>query len=151
MPQGYHTPPQKTSGEFDAKAVSACPRSAFGVQWRVAGSPPAFAMLTLSSPTTLSALLDDAAPEGLRLPDALRGASVPRVCADARSIGPGDLFLAVPGVKFDGKAFAAKALAAGAAAALGEGGPPEGVPADRWFRVDSARRAASARFASRRS
>jgi UDP-N-acetylmuramoyl-tripeptide--D-alanyl-D-alanine ligase len=45
---------------------------------------------------------------------------IARVHTDTRSIGAGDLFVALRGERFDGNAFAADALAAGAAAALVE-------------------------------
>src|SRR5687768_16774067 len=63
------------------------------------------------------------------------------VTSDSRKVKPGDIFVAVPGTKADGLAFAAQAATAGAAANVGEGGPPA-LPAGAAFvRVDNARRA----------
>jgi UDP-N-acetylmuramoyl-L-alanyl-D-glutamate--2,6-diaminopimelate ligase len=46
---------------------------------------------------------------------------------DSRRVGPGDLFVALPGARFDGRAFAAAAAAAGAVAIVGP--EPEGAEA----------------------
>ncbi len=46
---------------------------------------------------------------------------------DSRTVGPGDLFVALRGERFDGRAFAAAAAARGAVAVLGEGPAPEGL------------------------
>ena len=63
------------------------------------------------------------------------------VTSDSRKVKRGDIFVAVPGTKADGLAFAAQAATAGAAAIVGEGGPPA-LPAGAAFvRVDNARRA----------
>jgi len=57
--------------------------------------------------------------------DARTGAiAVAGVTADSRMVKPGDVFVAVPGTKADGLAFAAQAAAAGAAAIVGEGASP---------------------------
>ncbi|MDP6343732.1 MAG: Mur ligase domain-containing protein, partial [Alphaproteobacteria bacterium] len=40
------------------------------------------------------------------------------VSIDSRSVGPGDLFVAIEGPNFDGHVFVAEALAKGAAAAM---------------------------------
>ncbi len=54
---------------------------------------------------------------------------VARVHSDSRSVQPGDLFVALRGERFDGRAFLPQARAAGAAAALAEGGLAEaGLP-----------------------
>lgn len=61
---------------------------------------------------------------------------------DSRQVRPGDLFVALPGQRFDGRAFAPAAVAAGAVAVLGpEPGPEQGdnavdVP---WLTVDDPR------------
>jgi UDP-N-acetylmuramoyl-L-alanyl-D-glutamate--2,6-diaminopimelate ligase len=69
--------------------------------------------------------------------------------ADSRKVRRGDVFIAVPGTKADGIAFAVQAAAAGAAAIVGERAP-EGLPGGTVFvRVGNARRAlalAAARF-----
>jgi UDP-N-acetylmuramoyl-L-alanyl-D-glutamate--2,6-diaminopimelate ligase len=60
---------------------------------------------------------------------------------DSRRVGPGDLFVALPGTKVDGRAFVDQAVAAGAAVIVTEG-DPAGLPAGlTWVRVPSARQA----------
>lgn len=49
------------------------------------------------------------------------------VAHDSRRVEPGDLYVAVVGARFDGRAFAADAVAQGAVAALGPGPAPEGL------------------------
>ena len=58
-------------------------------------------------------------------------AGVTGLSADSRSIEPGMLYAALPGARFDGRAFIAEAVARGAAAVLAPEGTrwPEGVPA----------------------
>src|SRR3569623_3378397 len=69
---------------------------------------------------TLSELL-----QGLATLDARTGAiATTGVTADSRKVKPGNVFVAVPGTKADGLAFAAQAAAAGAAAIIGEGASP---------------------------
>jgi UDP-N-acetylmuramoyl-L-alanyl-D-glutamate--2,6-diaminopimelate ligase len=82
-------------------------------------------------------LLTDSAPIDARL-----GAiEVAGLTADSRSVKPGDVFVAVPGTRADGLAFAAQALAAGASAIVGEQAPPA-LPAGAVFvKVENARRA----------
>jgi UDP-N-acetylmuramoyl-L-alanyl-D-glutamate--2,6-diaminopimelate ligase len=77
----------------------------------------------------------------LRLSDLLQGVSDPRfaagdgqvsireVCDDSRLVQPGDLFVAVPGTKLDGRRFIDDAKAKGAAAILTEegGASPDGA------------------------
>ncbi len=65
------------------------------------------------------------------------------LCTDSRQVGPNGVFIAIHGFSTDGRRFAGAAVEAGAAIVVGEGDPPEGVPADRWFRVPDARRAAA--------
>ncbi|WP_244612960.1 Mur ligase family protein, partial [Methylobacterium symbioticum] len=70
------------------------------------------------------------------------GLSVSAVTADSRKAGPGSLFVAVAGVKADGRLFAAKAASAGAVAVVGEGARPADLPAGTpWIAVADARRA----------
>ena len=75
------------------------------------------------------------------------------VTADSRRIVPGGVFVAVPGTRVDGKAFAAQAFSAGAFAVVGEGERPHDLPADAvWVAVADARRAlalAAARLSGR--
>jgi UDP-N-acetylmuramoyl-L-alanyl-D-glutamate--2,6-diaminopimelate ligase len=74
------------------------------------------------------------------------------ITADSRAVKPGDVFVAMAGIKTDGSAFAAQAAAAGAAAIVGEKAPPS-LPAGAVFvQVANARRAlalAAARFYGR--
>jgi len=65
---------------------------------------------------------------GEPLPGAFRGASL-----DSRRIAPGELFVALPGDRVDGRRFAGAALAAGAAGVLADAGgePPAPAPAPR--------------------
>jgi len=87
---------------------------------------------------TLSDLL-----QGLATLDARTGAiAVAGVTADSRKVRPGDVFVAVPGTKADGLAFAAQAAAAGAAAIIGEGASP-GLHGTPFVKVESARRTLS--------
>jgi UDP-N-acetylmuramoyl-L-alanyl-D-glutamate--2,6-diaminopimelate ligase len=81
---------------------------------------------------------------GLAPLDARTGAvEVAGVTADSRKVKRGDVFVAVPGTKADGLAFAAKAAAAGAVAIVGEGGPPALPPGAVFVKVENARRALS--------
>ncbi len=60
---------------------------------------------------------------------------------DSRLVEPGDLFVAVPGTKADGRHFIGDALAKGAVAVVSEGSPPDGLPARpaAWVVVRDAR------------
>jgi UDP-N-acetylmuramoyl-tripeptide--D-alanyl-D-alanine ligase len=53
---------------------------------------------------------------------------VRRIGKDTRTIGPGDLYVALRGERFDGNQFIAEAAAKGAVAALCDGDPPVGLP-----------------------
>jgi len=81
---------------------------------------------------------------GLASLDARSGAiEATGVTADSRKVKRGDVFVAVPGTKADGLAYAAQAVVAGAAAIVGEGSPPA-LPAGAAFvKVENARRALS--------
>ena len=60
---------------------------------------------------------------------AAQGVMAVRLCADSRRIRPGDVFVAMPGKRSDGGAYAADAVARGAVAVLHQGTlPPLGVP-----------------------
>jgi UDP-N-acetylmuramoyl-L-alanyl-D-glutamate--2,6-diaminopimelate ligase len=81
---------------------------------------------------------------GLAPLDARTGAIVAAgVTADSRKVKRGDVFVAVPGTKADGLAYAAQAAAAGAAAIVGEGNPPALPQAAVFIKVENARRALS--------
>jgi UDP-N-acetylmuramoyl-L-alanyl-D-glutamate--2,6-diaminopimelate ligase len=80
---------------------------------------------------------------------------VAEVREDSRLVEAGDLFVAVPGAKADGRAFVAQALQRGAAAIVSEGDAPAELaafPHVAFVRVPSARRAvgliAARRFGS---
>ena len=64
---------------------------------------------------TLHALLRDA---GLEIPVGLTNPDVTMITSDSRSVGPGCLFLGLPGERVDGGSFWRQALESGAAAAL---------------------------------
>ncbi|MDA8124458.1 MAG: UDP-N-acetylmuramoyl-L-alanyl-D-glutamate--2,6-diaminopimelate ligase, partial [Deltaproteobacteria bacterium] len=68
-----------------------------------------------------------------------REGEVDSVCYDSRQCRPGSLFVAIPGLKADGRAFIADALARGARCIVHEGDflPPAGITA---FRVRDSRR-----------
>ncbi len=89
-------------------------------------------------------------------PEAPAGAAdqaVAGLTADSRKVGPGGVFVAVPGTHADGRRFAAKAAGAGALAVAGEGARPDDLPeATAWIAVPDARRAlalAAARLSGR--
>lgn len=60
-----------------------------------------------------------------------RGVKATRLCADSRAVQPGDVFVALPGRRVDGRAFVAEAVARGATGVLHEAGQDvaTGVPA----------------------
>jgi UDP-N-acetylmuramoyl-L-alanyl-D-glutamate--2,6-diaminopimelate ligase len=91
----------------------------------------------MTAPMTLSDLLIDSAA-----PDASLGAiEIAGLTADSRAVKPGDVFVAVPGSKADGLAFAAQAAAGGAIAIVAERAP-SALPAGTAFvQVGNARRA----------
>jgi UDP-N-acetylmuramoyl-tripeptide--D-alanyl-D-alanine ligase len=70
-------------------------------------------------------------------PDAL----VLRVCTDSRQVGPGDLFIALAGERFDGHEFVAEVARKGAAAVVVEPGrTPSGLRGSAVIQVDNTRR-----------
>ncbi|HVV17488.1 MAG TPA: UDP-N-acetylmuramoyl-L-alanyl-D-glutamate--2,6-diaminopimelate ligase [Polyangia bacterium] len=71
---------------------------------------------------------------------AFAGVSVGAVRDDSRQVGPGDLFVAVPGEAADGRKFVSDAAARGAAALVTEGDAPADFPGVAVL-VPSARRA----------
>jgi len=62
------------------------------------------------------------------------------VTADSRAVKPGDVFVALPGTKADGLAFAAQAVAAGAVAVVAERAPSTPLPGALFVKVENARR-----------
>jgi UDP-N-acetylmuramoyl-L-alanyl-D-glutamate--2,6-diaminopimelate ligase len=93
---------------------------------------------------TLAELLIDSAT----LAPPLGAVEVRGIATDSRTVRPGDVFVAVPGSKADGLAYAGQAVAAGAAAVVAARPPalPAGTP---FIEVGNARRAlalAAARF-----
>ncbi|HXL69367.1 MAG TPA: UDP-N-acetylmuramoyl-L-alanyl-D-glutamate--2,6-diaminopimelate ligase [Xanthobacteraceae bacterium] len=74
------------------------------------------------------------------LPGANAGIRVSGISADSRSVAAGDLFVAVPGARADGKKFAAEAARKGAVAVVGEGTRPVDLPqATPYIEVADAR------------
>src|SRR5687768_4907822 len=68
--------------------------------------------------------------------------SILSVRDDSRTVGPGDLFVAVPGTRADGRGFVADALARGAAAIACQAPLPDGLPPGvGLIEVPSARKA----------
>jgi UDP-N-acetylmuramoyl-L-alanyl-D-glutamate--2,6-diaminopimelate ligase len=83
------------------------------------------------------------------LPGANAGIRVTGISADSRHVAAGDLFVAVPGSRADGKKFAAEAARKGAAAVAGEGARPADLPTSTpYIQVPDAR-VALARAAAR--
>jgi UDP-N-acetylmuramoyl-L-alanyl-D-glutamate--2,6-diaminopimelate ligase len=85
--------------------------------------------------TTLLEALPDKTVLGT-LPETVRG-----VAYDSRKVGPGELFVAVAGLKQDGRRFIADALGRGAAAVVFEGADPLGGTATARIGVPSCREA----------
>ncbi len=85
--------------------------------------------------TTLLEALPDKTVLG-NLPETVRG-----VAYDSRQVGPGELFVAVPGLKQDGRRYIADALGRGAAAVVVEGPDPLGGTATGRIVVPSSREA----------
>lgn len=87
----------------------------------------------MTAPLTLSDLF----PEARGAPGA--SLAVTGLAADSRRVAPGHVFVAVPGSRADGLAFARQAVAAGAAVVVGEGEEPEGLGVP-YLRVRDVRR-----------
>ncbi|HVR99136.1 MAG TPA: UDP-N-acetylmuramoyl-L-alanyl-D-glutamate--2,6-diaminopimelate ligase [Thermoanaerobaculia bacterium] len=81
----------------------------------------------------LTDLLGPAAGGDPRLDPEITG-----VTHDSRAVEPGDLFVALVGQRFDGRAFAPAAVERGAAAVAGPGAPPAGFPVP-WVTVEDPR------------
>jgi UDP-N-acetylmuramoyl-L-alanyl-D-glutamate--2,6-diaminopimelate ligase len=76
-------------------------------------------------------------------PSAARDPEVTGVAHDSRTVEPGDLFVALPGQRFDGRAFAGEAVARGAVAIAGPlpaAGFPAAMPVP-WIALDEPRAA----------
>ncbi len=71
-------------------------------------------------------------------PDPRLDLEVTGVAHDSRAVEPGDLFVALVGQRFDGRAFAPTAVERGAVAVAGPGEPPAGFPAP-WVSVEDPR------------
>ena len=68
---------------------------------------------------------------GLAVPAQLSNADVSSISCDSRRVGPGTLFVGLPGASVDGGCFWPEALAAGAVAAvIGQGAAALRPPAD---------------------
>lgn len=79
---------------------------------------------------------------GLPVAGPAAGAADPEVTGvqhDSRRVRPGDLFVALPGERFDGRAFAAAALAAGAVAVVGPAPPAATELSVPWWVTDDPR------------
>lgn len=89
----------------------------------------------------LSAMLDGSGVRPLAAPGA--DPEIAGMSLDSRTVGPGDLFLAIPGLRLDGAEFVGEALRRGARAVVAAGPRPEGVDeAVAWVRVAAPREAA---------
>lgn len=97
------------------------------------------------TPSLLGVLLADAAShtgaaQALAVSSRALDAGITGVSTDSRRIAPGDLFIAIPGTRFDGSEFLGAAQRAGASVALVQ--RPGGPPGLRWVQVKDTRRAA---------
>ncbi len=86
-------------------------------------------------------LADLLAGVGVRLAPEVGDRTVGEVREDSRQVRPGDLFVAVPGTKADGRRFVADALARGAAAVLTTPGERGDAPGVAWIETADVRRA----------
>ncbi|HEY4775559.1 MAG TPA: UDP-N-acetylmuramoyl-L-alanyl-D-glutamate--2,6-diaminopimelate ligase [Xanthobacteraceae bacterium] len=92
--------------------------------------------------------LRDLLPDDARCAARFDALDISGLSADSRTVGPGFLFVAVPGMKADGMAFVPQALAAGAVAVMAQRAPalPEGVAFVQVGNVRHALALAAARF-----
>jgi UDP-N-acetylmuramoyl-L-alanyl-D-glutamate--2,6-diaminopimelate ligase len=88
-----------------------------------------------------------AALPGVEIIPAARDLQIARVVSDSRSVRPGDLFVAIAGLKEDGLTFVPEAVSRGAAAVASDRPAPPGTTIP-WIRVPAPRRAL-ARLAAR--
>src|SRR5262245_26724065 len=75
--------------------------------------------------------------------------AVREVRDDSRLVEPGDLFVALPGTKLDGRRFIQDALTRGAAAIVSEDDGSSPAPGVTWIQVGDARRALGVLAANR--
>ena len=93
--------------------------------------------------------LPDLLTDSARLDARLGAIEAGGITADSRAVQPGFVFVAVPGTKSDGLAFATQAVAAGAVAIVAERMPQALASNTAFVKVENARRAlalAAARF-----
>ncbi|XBQ14947.1 MAG: UDP-N-acetylmuramoyl-L-alanyl-D-glutamate--2,6-diaminopimelate ligase [Oceanicaulis sp.] len=76
----------------------------------------------------MSRTLSELLPEGLSVPDGAGGLTVTGLSLDSRTVKPGDLFAALPGLRTDGRKFIPMAEEKGAVAVLAPKGTKAGVP-----------------------
>ena len=93
---------------------------------------------------TLGDIVDVLKLDQQAVPAAARALSIGAVSADSRSVARGGLFVAVPGARADGMAFAAAARDRGAVAILGESAPALPLVPAVFVKVPDARAALSA-------
>jgi UDP-N-acetylmuramoyl-L-alanyl-D-glutamate--2,6-diaminopimelate ligase len=93
---------------------------------------------------TLGAFIDVLKLDLQAVPAAARALPIGAVSADSRFVESGGLFVAVPGVRADGMAFAAAARDRGAVAILGESAPALSLAPAVFVQVPDARAALSA-------
>ena len=98
--------------------------------------------MTLGSLVASTRLL---APDALSLTTQAGAVDTPvtAIAHDSLAVTPGTVFVAVPGQRADGAAFAAQAVAAGAVAVVAETAAPEGVHVP-WLRTTASCRVNSA-------
>jgi UDP-N-acetylmuramoyl-L-alanyl-D-glutamate--2,6-diaminopimelate ligase len=85
--------------------------------------------------------LADLLIDSIALDPRVGGLEIAGITADSRAVKRGDVFVAVPGSKADGLAFAGQAIAAGAAAILAERKPEMPPVGAAFIVVDNVRRA----------
>lgn len=94
---------------------------------------------TVRSEKSLAEVVSDLPLRRLDDGAALDGVRVSGVEFDSRRVGAGDLFVAWPGERFDGRRFAATAVKQGAVGVVARGEPTEPVSAP-WFDTEDPRR-----------
>src|SRR5665213_209512 len=141
---------RRSGGARDRRGPAAAPGAGTRRAWGgLSGGVRTPGMTTASDAPgcTLEALLRGV--DGARIVgDVGRAPAIAEVRDDSRQVGPGDLFVAVPGLAADGRRFIADAAARGAVAVVVEGAPPDGFPGV-VVTVPSARRALGVSAANR--